>query len=105
MCMSCMISTGSPMAKLVFSHLLDRIESFKANEESFADTGVEESRIVILSDDFLLVFEPEQKQTPAADYAVLNCCIRLSSIKMLERKPRAPELMAISWESKEVPLP
>ena len=77
------------------------LEPFKAKEESFADTGYEEPRIVVLTDFSILVFEPDQNQTPERAYSVLNLCIDLKMIRRLEKKISVAGVLLLSWESKE----
>ena len=73
------------------------LEPFKAKEESFADTGYEEPRIVVLTDFSILVFEPDQNQTPARAYSVLNLCIYLKRISSLEMKRSIAAVLLLSW--------
>ena len=58
----------------------------------------------MITNDYLLVFEPEQKQIATADYAILNLSMRINTIKTLERKISVPEIVTIEWEAKEVLL-
>lgn len=77
------------------------LELYKCKEESLADTGVEEPKIIVLSDAFLLVFEPEQKQSTAGDYCTLQFCFSLNQVLRIQRNLKKPSLVTIRWAQKE----
>jgi hypothetical protein len=58
----------------------------------------------VITDDYLHVFEPEQKQTANAEYAILNSSMKINTIKTVMRKVSVPEIVTIEWELKEVML-
>ena len=74
-----------------------RIEIFKCREESLADTGIEEGRIAVLTDSFLLLFEPEQKQTTAGDYARLTFSLNIANTVLIRRNLKLKDVIRIRW--------
>jgi len=62
---------------------------------------VEEPRVLVLSNYFILVFEPEQKQLSTGYYCTLSTCIGLNKIKRFRRNIKFSSIIGIDWTFKE----
>lgn len=76
-------------------------EVYKCKEESVADTGVEEPRVVVVSDTFLLMFEPEEKQSTAGDYCVLQLCLSLSQVLTFQHNLKSPSIVRFRFAQRD----
>ena len=67
------------------------------------ESGLEESRVLILTDSFLLIFQPEHKQTEPGDYCILSASIGINHIKSIQKQISEMGHLTINWiQSQEV---
>lgn len=76
------------------------LEIYKANE---GEVTVDEPRALVLSSKFLLILQPEKKQTTAGDYYILTAVIPLNNLKNVYKKILQAGIITIEWfQTKEV---
>lgn len=76
------------------------IESYKGKE---GEMTADEPRVVVLASKFLLVFQPEKKQTTAGDYYVLTTVISLTNLRSVRKKITQSGIITLEWvQIKEV---
>lgn len=81
-----------------FYFITYHLEVYKAKEQNTINSIQEEPRSIVLSNEFLLIFYPEQKQTTAGDYYVLNVVIPLRKLKAIEKRTVQVGIISINWQ-------
>eukprot|EP00826_Nyctotherus_ovalis_P001779 TRINITY_DN10315_c0_g1_i6.p2 TRINITY_DN10315_c0_g1~~TRINITY_DN10315_c0_g1_i6.p2 ORF type:complete len:232 (+),score=78.51 TRINITY_DN10315_c0_g1_i6:561-1256(+) len=70
------------------------VESYKGKE---GEATADEPRVVVLASKFLLVFQPEKKQTTAGDYYILTTVISLVNLRSMRKRIAQPGIITLEW--------